>query len=93
MRPRHVTEILQRHALAHRIAFDQLLGPSREAPFVAARRDAMLELRARGYSLPQIGRWIGGMHHTTVMYHVGKMPPKPVDTAIPVPDYSGEWAI
>lgn len=40
-----------------------------DATVARARADVMRRLRADGFSLPQIGRW---MHrdHTTVLYHV-----------------------
>jgi chromosomal replication initiation ATPase DnaA len=56
---------------------------------VAARRRAIRKLRDLGYSLPKIGRMLGGLHHTSVAYHLAGYEPYSPDT----PDLSGEWAI
>lgn len=40
----------------------------RHPALTAARALAVRELRAAGYSLPQIGRILGGRHHTTILY-------------------------
>lgn len=37
---------------------------------VRARRYVIERLRADGFSLGQIGKWLG-RHHTTIMYHLG----------------------
>jgi chromosomal replication initiation ATPase DnaA len=73
---------------------------------VAARRMAARELREMGFSFPQIGRYLGGLHHTSVMnLCTAKKQGKkryggrsvttstPVDCGNTSPDLSGEWAI
>jgi chromosomal replication initiation ATPase DnaA len=83
-----VAEVFSRHQVntdyAYRIR-------SNEARIVAARAEVMRRLRERGFSLPQIGRWLGGMHHTSVFHHVGKLRSNEPDVF--TPDLSGEWAI
>jgi chromosomal replication initiation ATPase DnaA len=60
---------------------------------VAARRAACLRFRALGYSLKQIGKILGGMHYTSILYHVGPKPAAVPPVPAPCPDLSGEWAI
>ena len=55
--------IAQRHGCPDRVLFDGF----HAAQHVAVRREAALYLRSLGYSYPQIGRWLGGKHHTTIM--------------------------
>jgi chromosomal replication initiation ATPase DnaA len=60
--------IIVRVAEAHGVTLGDVLGYSRRAYIVAARRAAMHALRDEcGYSLCQIGRLLG-RHHTTVMH-------------------------
>jgi chromosomal replication initiation ATPase DnaA len=39
-----------------------------ESQVVAARRMAARRMREMGYSFPLIGRYLGGLHHTSVMH-------------------------
>ena len=87
-RPRIISTLIEDVFRRHNVNPYYIDHRSNHAPVVAARRDAMIALRNRGYSLSQIGMWMGGMHHTTVQYHVGKL--RPLADA-PVPDLSGEW--
>jgi predicted transcriptional regulator len=48
---------------------EEFFGNSRELHLIAARRDAALQLRSRGYSIAHIGR-ILGRHSTTVSNYV-----------------------
>jgi hypothetical protein len=58
-------------ASRHRVAPEDILGPSRRRAFAWPRHELMAELYATGnYSLPQIGRWLGGRDHTTVLHGV-----------------------
>lgn len=43
-------------------------GRQRSNHAVAARRQIARDLSALGYSTTQIGRWLGGLHHTSVLY-------------------------
>lgn len=45
-----------------------LRGRQRHPALTAARALAVRDLRAAGYSFSQIGRILGGRHHTTVMW-------------------------
>ena len=75
------------------ISIGSVFAHTNEPKAVRARRCVMRQLRAAGWSFPEIGKAFG-MDHSTVHYHVTKRPPDPVDTTgIPCPDYSGEWAI
>jgi chromosomal replication initiator protein len=69
--PRQVTaeEILQATAKAFDLSIDQICGPSRRRPLVAARQTAMYLFRAlTDYSYPQIAHVFGDRDHTTVMH-------------------------
>ena len=64
-----------------------------------ARRVAVCRLRAMGFSLAEIGRFMG-LHHTSVLHHlkvrrrqlgIGRTSKRDDDPVIP--DLSGEWAI
>lgn len=57
-----------RIARAHGVRSEDVLGPSRHPHLVAARRDLYAALRAKGWSYPAIGAFVGGRDHTTVMY-------------------------
>lgn len=58
----------------YRIGADDLKGRGRNKEVVTPRQMAMYLLReATGASLPQIGEFLGGRDHTTVMYSVEKI--------------------
>ena len=60
--------ILAEVACKHRVSVKELLGRGRR-PYVAwPRQEAMWRIRQTGrYSLPQIGAFLGGRNHTTVI--------------------------
>ena len=61
-------EIIIAVAGKRRVDVDDMLGPSRDAEYVAARRECYRRLRTElGWSLPRIGR-VFGRHHATVLY-------------------------
>jgi chromosomal replication initiation ATPase DnaA len=91
--PPSVLAVVRNAAMEFGISPAQILGRDQARYSVRARYAAIRELYLRGYSTPQIGRWLN-RHHTTVIYALrGRKgiaePPSP----IPVPDLSGEWAI
>jgi chromosomal replication initiation ATPase DnaA len=59
-------------ARAHGVTVDELLGPLRVAHIVRARKELYATLRARGWSYPAIGNFVGGRDHSTVMAGLGK---------------------
>ena len=87
--------VVRKSAEAYGLSVEEVLGPSHEPHLVPARRAAAQRLRAAGWSLPRIGRVMGGRHHTSVWYWLRSAPPPPPATAYDpdAPDYSGEWAI
>lgn len=93
--PFWIQNLLKECAARHGITLVELQRGRQTSRNVEARRDAMIQLRALGLSLSKIGRFFGGMHHTTVLHHVGSQTQQkrgePIE--IPCPDYSGEWAI
>jgi len=69
--PRQVTakEILEATAKAFDLTVDEICGPSRRRPLVAARQTAMYLFRElTDYSYPAIAREFGDRDHTTVMH-------------------------
>jgi len=55
-------------AVKHDLTLADLIGPSRLAPVVKARHEAMHRVRREtSHSLPRIGQLFGGRDHTTVM--------------------------
>lgn len=60
--------IIREVAQAHLVTVDDIVGPRRFAPFVAARREAMQRIRNElGFSFPRIGR-LFNRDHTAVLY-------------------------
>ena len=58
--------ILRAAARKHAVPVAALIGKSRAAPVVEARRSAYVDLRAAGYSLNEIGRFVGRDHSTVL---------------------------
>ena len=56
----------------HALSVQQMMAKDRTNNLVFARQEAMYLLRhcAKKYSLGQIGRFMGGMHHTSVLHGV-----------------------
>lgn len=55
------------------ITLADIRGRSRVGPIVAARADCMRRVReVRKWSFPVLGRWFGGLDHTTVQFHLAK---------------------
>ncbi len=55
-----------------------ITGARRYPRFVSARRQVARELRAAGWSFPEIGRALGGRHHSTIMELCGCFEPRSV---------------
>lgn len=98
-RPPWVCTVIARAAAAHGTTAEMILTGHQERSVTAARWRAIGELRAAGYSLPTIGRWMR-LHHTSVLnalQQMGKAKQPYQSTAPPhnydEPDESGVWAI
>jgi len=63
----------------------EIRGPRRYQILVAKRRFIASKMRDEGYSLPEIGRALGGRHHTTVMNLLGLFERRPPKRATPCP--------
>lgn len=72
-----VEAIKRRIAAEAGITVEELVSKSREWRFVAPRRRFVREIRPLGFSLPEIGRLLGGRHHTTVLHLLRNDGPKP----------------
>ena len=72
--PSSARDILKLVADRHEMTVDELLSKSRKTRFIRARWDAMYLLRMSPKlgggrrSLPEIGRAMGGMDHTSVIH-------------------------
>ena len=63
-----MAQIAAEVALRHGLTVEQLKGPCRLRQVAWPRHEAMARMRAEtGRSLPAIGRFLGGRHHTTVL--------------------------
>ena len=61
--------MMRAEAERHGVAFADVVAPGRRGERVTvARRAIANRLRLEGHSLPEIGRIMGGLHHTTVLY-------------------------
>ena len=103
--PRSVVLMIRAAALRHCVPARFIRdGRQRSYSAVAARRELAREFRAKGYSTTVIGRYLGGLHHSSVLYMLRDHPDrKQRGSTLPgagTPgqhetdmDLSGEWAI
>lgn len=54
------------------VTVEDLRGPRRMQPLCRARFAACAALRERGASYTQIGRWLGGRDHSTIMHAIDR---------------------
>lgn len=67
--PRSVEKIIIECAMACNVTSRMVVSSSSAAPIVAARRMAARRMRREmRLSTPLIGRYLGGMHHTSVLH-------------------------
>lgn len=90
--PPDVLAIVKRVAELFGVKYQYILSGSSVRAVAHARHDVIRQLRQRGNTLSQIGRWLG-LHHTTVHYYQKGVRPRPDPREIKCPDLSGEWAI
>lgn len=70
-----VMEVIWWHNRAYKhkpeITYADIISRCRIAAIVHCRADCMRRIReVRGWSYPRIGRYFGGMDHTTCIYHI-----------------------
>lgn len=65
--PELVRDALEVTAKRHDMEVSDLRGADHRAKQSAARREAMFRIRVLSYSLPEVGKFLGGRHHTTVI--------------------------
>jgi DNA-binding transcriptional ArsR family regulator len=91
-----VNQIIKDAASAYQIHPREILGRSQAPKTNRARVVVMERLRKLGFSLSEIAR-IVNREHTTVSHHLAKARSQRQlriqESAVPVPDMSGEWAI
>ena len=63
-------EVIERCAVLCGVSPEAVLGMSRKHAVVRARQLAATVLRARGNSYPQVGRFLGGIDHSSVIHAV-----------------------
>ena len=71
--PAQRQEILEAAAANWKVTVADMIGPSREAACIAARREAAKQLRVIGLSFPDIGKVLGCRNHTTIMSALGAL--------------------
>jgi Bacterial dnaA protein helix-turn-helix len=101
--PPRVAQALKRAAQKYETTPQMICSRNRTPHLVEARRFVACELRAAGYSLPRIGRYLGDLHHSTILvllrggrvaYDADRVRRRaPRQDKAWEPDYSGEWAI
>lgn len=72
--------ICRKTAKAFEIAFEELVGKSRERKFVSARQAAVYIMRLNYISTPMIGHFLSNRDHTTIL-HAYRMASLKVDSA------------
>lgn len=66
-----MSEIAELIAATYGLSVEELLGPARHKSVSHARQHAMWLMRQQPHlSLPQIGRFLGGRDHTTILHGV-----------------------
>ena len=63
-------EILKGVCDRHKVTSDEVMGKSHAWKIVAARNELAYLLRQEGWFYNQIGEWLGGKHHTSIIYSV-----------------------
>lgn len=66
-------DVIRRHAEEHDMRVIDVTGPNRGRRYARVRQAVALELRAHGYSLPEIGHHLK-RHHTTILYLLRRGP-------------------
>lgn len=97
MLPPRIRQIFQRCADDFDISVIAMINGGHGRRVVMAKRKAARELRAKGYTLAEIGRFLH-CHHSSVMHLINPGPGETLSevyasTQIPCADLSGEWAI
>lgn len=65
----HAGALMRQVAKAYKLTVVDLCGPSRSRPICWPRQELMFLLYATGrYSYPEIGRFLGGRDHATVIH-------------------------
>jgi len=77
--PMTPSEIIHRTATEYGAHYWEVIGPRRSRYLVNVRTMCAARLRMRGYSYPEIGTYLGGRHHTTIMNLLGALRPKKSD--------------
>lgn len=90
--PPRVRRAIEICAADHGVAIGQVLAGSHVAAVCKARRQAAQTLRKMGFSQPETGRYLK-MHASSVSYAEHHPRVKVEDWTVPIPDFSGEWAI
>ena len=64
---RKYVHILHDMAVKYNLSQIELIGRNRDQRIMKARQEAYYLMQRAGYSLPQIGQFLGGRDHTTVL--------------------------
>lgn len=67
-----IKDLIAEAARVFELKSSEITGPSRQAYVVRARFALCAALRERGASYPQIGKWLGGRDHSTIIHAVDR---------------------
>lgn len=70
--PHFPSEIIASIAMEFHLKPEDMTSTGRQAKLMKARQTAIYVLRNRGNSYPQIGRWMGGKDHASMIHHFHK---------------------
>ncbi len=70
-------DVVRKVSLLHGVQYRHVLGPRRWSELVRVRKEVARILFEEGMSYPEIGRVLGGRHHTSAMYYVGAIKTRP----------------
>jgi len=80
-------DVINACAMACNISHGELIGSMRSRQYVEARNLCAAVLRARGNSYPNVGRFIGGRDHSTIIHSVRTF----FDREITKPEMAAAW--
>lgn len=69
-RIRRMREVCMEVCRAHDVTLEELRGRSHQRAIAWPRQDAMRLLAKAGYSMPEIGRYLGRRDHTTILHGI-----------------------
>lgn len=63
-----ITRIRLQIASSHGLTVDEMIGRSKMHELVRARREFAIQAKQFGFTMKEIGRYLGGRDHTTILH-------------------------